>query len=47
MCKVFMFGTQYVSVIIMFFSFFFFIILNILFQRILEKAGILGVGWAC
>ena len=39
MCKVFMLGTQYVSVIIMFFSFFFFIILNILFQRILEKAA--------
>ena len=47
MCKVLVLGTQYVSVIIIFFSFFFIIIFTILFQRILERAGILGGGWAC
>ena len=46
MCKILVLGTQYVSVIIILF-FFFIIIFTILFQRILEKAGILGGGWAC
>lgn len=46
MCKILVLGTQYVSVIIILFSFFI-IIFTILFQRILEKAGILGGGWAC
>lgn len=47
MCEILMFGTQFLSVVIIFFPFFFIIILTILFQRILEKAGILGGGWAC
>lgn len=46
MCKILGLGTQYVSVIIILFSFFI-IIFIILFQRILEKAGILGGVWAC